>query len=156
MAKYMFIFGLFMITACGLDPRNTVTLQLAGSNTELELVTTVCEVTDLFSEAASPVRCSGRFRNTNGLTDILSFEMYDSQFIYDNLGTDLFVQQNIVFAQATIGNRPLAIVDGVMNFSRYTNVEGGEICFTFNLVISTPGALVGSFCENISIGSRRL
>jgi|GEM_PF-3846746 len=151
--RFLSIASLALLASCGTQTRSSMVLQIAGSNTELQLRNTVCEATQNFSIAAAQVRCAGQFSNTTGIGDKIIFEINDAQYIQNNLGASIAVNRNTVLPQVTLGNVIDHVVGGVFQFSDISNQDGGRVCFQFNLLLSSQASLVGSFCDNIAVGS---
>ncbi len=150
------LFGLMlsMLVACGTETRNTVTLQVAGENSEYDLSNTFCEADILSSGSFSnfPIRCSGQIQSSGNLADTVTFEIYDALFINQNLGQYIPYGPATVTPIVTLNGVPQAYVDGGTIFSQVSDFAGGAVCFRFEIFLASNIFLEGEFCDNIAVG----
>ncbi|MCB1197817.1 MAG: hypothetical protein R3A45_12975 [Bdellovibrionota bacterium] len=151
--KYTGLLVLAFLMACGTEPRNTVILQIAGSDIEYSLRNTICEADYAFSGSNSPVRCYGRFRTTSSISDGVTFEIFDAFYIDQNLGKNIALHPSSVWPRVTLDGIERGIVDGYANFSQISNYSGGRVCFQFYMIL-IDATIQGNFCDNISVGAQ--
>lgn len=145
------IFAIFLTVGCGTEPRNTIVLQVAGSDLEYNLQNTLCEAALPFAGGNSPVRCYGRFRTTDSISDGITFDIFDAFFVEANLNQNIPFSPSTVFPVVTLDGIDRGVIDGFANFSEISNFSGGRVCFQF-VAILTDATIQGNFCDNIAVG----
>ncbi|MCB0271630.1 MAG: hypothetical protein KDD46_01295 [Bdellovibrionales bacterium] len=150
--KYISLVTLVVLVACGMEPRNTVVLQVAGSDLEYDLQNTLCEADLPFAGSNSPVRCYGRFRSTGSISDGVTFEIFDAYYIDANIGKNIPIHPSTVFPRVTLDGIERGVLDGYANFSEISNFSGGRVCFQFSIIL-TDATMQGNFCDNIAVGA---